>query len=730
METIQLPAWLSMGMIFQQGVPLLLYGYAQPHSAIKLEVVKDPTDGRKVSKLDTDYGIILTRESRSDDAGNFSFELPAYKPSTDAYTLIFSSAGETVVVKDLRCGDVWLMIGSVPFCTPISKTSAPRTPLKDSALHLIRFFVSSRAGIEEGGKYSYAPQSSISSASWITVRDGQALAGVSAVGFSLAYHLADQLHYPVGIIDLALEDSAIYSWISRKTFESDPKLAELLKDKRLYLDEKDIVRRFSMGSLLPEDTDKDDHGIAASSPDFDEMKNAVHHIPLEEAVTTGQSAAAKAVVGNKKLMMELPKLHVDKAEKKVEPLSDIPEARLMTALFNHKLFPLKDMSIRGILFSPDEKDSEFTDKYDLFLRALLADLAEVFGPRKISSRKNVPSLILLQVHPRYTEPTAPFRLQQFNESLSAIRRKLPMPIGVLSQHDMLMPDKAMTFYIGRRLSFIALGLHFTPKMPTSSPECIGVEIVGNKIMISFDNTSDGLKLAENESILRGFAVCGADKVNRPAQAKILHGVRVMVWNNDIAEPKGVTYGYYPIPRNSTFRNRADLPVLPFRFDRSGALYAPDLTFTNCDHLTSVGLEHKDSDFAMLPVYEVCKGSGKIFLETLNKTEGSGALRIEYIPEDGQFTFAPILRYASLFAPLDLSSFRTVSIDVFNPDQMAKKLMVSGFKGTADIKVGLMWQTLKLKYDGTEPMKISTFEISVMDSQKKGSVYIDNIKFLT
>ena len=716
LNTIQLPAWLSTGMIFQQGVPLLLYGYAQPHAAMKLEVVKDPTDGRKVSKLDTDYGIILSRETRSDDTGKFSFELPAYKPSTDAYTLLFSSAGETVAVKDLRCGDVWLMLGSVPFCTPVSRTGAPRTPLKDSALHLIRFFVSSRTGVKPGDKYSYSPVPTLKESSWITVRDAKALAGVSSVGFSLAYHLADQLHYPVGIIDLALEGSAIHSWISRRSFESDPDLAGILKEKRLFFDEADWNRR-NFG--IPDGASAAAVREAPVSP-FDILIDR-QDVKIEEV-----SAVPVHTVGNKKLMSELPKPHADK---KPEVLPDIPDERIMTALFNHKLYPLKNMSIRGILFAPDEKDSCFSEQYETLMRALLTDLSAIFGPRKIHSRQHVPSLILLHVHPGYTDASDPLRLVYFNESISAIRRKLPMPIGVLSQHDMLIPDKAMTFYIGRRLSFIALGLHFTPKMPTSSPECIGVEIVGNKVMISFDNTSDGLKLAENESILRGFAICGPDKVYRPAHAKILHGVRVMVWHDGVSEPKGVTYGYYPVPHNATFRNRADLPVLPFRFDKSDATYAPDLTFASCDQLIFTGLENKDSDFSQLPVYEICRGDGKIFLETLNKTEGAGSLRIEYMPDNGLFSFKPVLRYASLYAPLNLAAFKRVSVDVFNPDQQTKELMISGFKDAAGIKAGLMWQTLILTAQSAESMLISNFEVTIKDLQKKGSVYIDNIQFL-
>lgn len=698
-DTIRLPAWLSTGMIFQQGVSLLLYGYAMPHIPVKLEVVKDPTDGRKVSKLDTEYGIIWSKETRSDDNGKFSFEMPAYKPSSDAYTFVFTALDITLQVKDLRCGDVWIMLGSTPLSVPISKAGAPRTPLKDSALHLIRFFISSRTGIRGGESYSYAPVSDLYSASWITAGAGRALAGVSSAGFSLAYHLADQLHYPVGIVDLALEGSAIYSWISRRTIESDMDLAALLRERRIFLDESDWDGKDSC----------EESGVTAPAA---EPKAPLYH-------------PAHPVNGNRMILSEIPKTHSDK---KVEPLPDILPERRMTALYNHKLHPLKGMSIRGIIFSPDEKDSVLADRYQALLSALLSDMSELFGPHEIRSRKCIPSLILLLPHPSCTDPSAPYRLLKFGEELSAIRRKLPMPIGVLSQHDMLLPDKAMTFYIGRRLSSIALGLHFTPKMPTSSPECVGVEIIGNKVMISFDNTGDGLKLAENESVLRGFSVCGKDKVYRPAQAKILHGVRVMVWHDDIHSPTGVTYGYNPIPHDATFRNRADLPVLPFRFDRGDASYAPDLTFASCDHLTFIGLEKMDSEFSLLPVYRIIRGEGQIFLETLNKTEGSGSLRIEYAPEEGRFTFAPILSYASLFAPLDLSSFRHVCIDIFNPDLQDKNLSISGFEGKARISQGLMWQTVELAFPKDKPMKLSSFEITLSDLQQKGSLYIDNIRF--
>jgi hypothetical protein len=762
-RSIRLPAWLTMGMVFQQGVPLHLVGDAQPYLSIRFEVIKDPTDGRKVSKLDTDYGIIYSDDTRADENGMFNFDLPACKASKDAYSFVFSSPNETLSFTDLRCGDVWLLLGSVPLSIPISKTTAPRTPFKDSALQMIRFFVGPRDGLREGEEISYMPKDALSGSSWISIRDAQALADATAVGFSLAYHLADQLHYPIGIIDLSVEGSAIHSWMSRMTIESDTDIISILSEKHMYVDETEWKRRFGKTgddanaeekshaesasfSHKHEHNAENAHKTAedalilinknhAADPDgltppvaietaaeLDSPSDAVSNISTE--ITSAEHALIS--IGNTRIISETPILH---AGKNSTPLTVIPRERLMTFLYNHKIAPMNNMNIRGIVFAPDQKDSCFTEQYQTLMHALLADLADVFGPKKITNRQNIPSLILLRVQPVYVEPQDPYRLAHFDEVISSIRRKIPMPIGVLCQHDLLLPDKTKTFVIGRRLSFIAMGLHFTPKMPTSSPECIGVEMVGNKAMLSFDNTNDGLKLADNESILRGFSICGEDRVYRPAQAKVLHGVRVMVWHDDILEPLGVTYGFSPIPHNATFRSRTELPVVPFRFDREASFFTPDLTFTHCDQLTFIGAEHPDSPFAMLPVYEVCRGIGKIFLETLNKTEGAGSLRIEYATDDGVFTVAAVLRYASLYAPLDISKFNKVKIDIFNPDQQAKELMIEGFEGSASIRSGLMWQTLELSYVESEPMKLSSFEMKFLDSQKKGSIYIDNIRFL-
>lgn len=735
MVSLQLPVWLTSGMVFQQGVQLEINGAAGPFSIVTLEVVKDPTDGRRVSKLDTDYGVILSLETRSDEDGNFHFELPAYRASTDAYTFVFRTSTYLLSFKDLRCGDVWVVLGSQPVSIPVSKTGAPRTPLKSSALNLIRFFKIDDPLPTRTVKHNQNSKNSDEEISWIRVREARRLAHVSAAAFSMAYHLADQICYPVGIVDLSVINAPIYAWLSRLTIEDSERLKTALDERDLYYTEKEIetlVKDMESYQTDKEQTDsKDDQNdekTTQSLPSEDNEKTIQSQEIEDNENSQPESVPSKVKGGGniRSVSDELPVKAIKDEHKKKRVI--IPQS-IMSSQYTQRLLPLKDINLRGIVYAPDINDSELKEIYILCIRLLIKDLSFVFGPKEVTHERVVPSLIIIQISPEYLDPKDPYRYLQFNETLPVIRRKYPMPIGILSNHDLLLPEKAKNFVIGKRLAHLALGLHFTPKMPASCPECVGFEIISNKIMLTFDNTVDGLKLAENDAVLRGFAICGEDRVYLPAQAKILHGVRVMVWSDEVPAPCGVTYGYHPVPHKARFRNRADLPVLPFRFDREESIYSPDLTFCGCDYLELTAKKDWDKPFEKHPVFAVLKGEAEIVRDVLNKTEGASSLKISYNTENSFFDFGPILDYVTLFAPLDLSSFSRIVLDVFNPDQAEKELSIEGFSGKAPIEQKLKWQTLSLECAAHTEMIFEKLRFRVFDTQKSGVLYFDNIRFL-
>ena len=740
---IVLPSWLTEKSVFQQGVELVINGYAAPSATITLEIVKDPTDGRRVSKLDTEYGVILSLETTTSGRGRFEFKVPPYKASTDTYTFIFTCFSENVTIKDIRCGDVWVFLGSELLSVPICKANAPAAPMKRNVMSLIRFLTPQRNGLNDEMKdLPYEPKSYYKDVSWIKVTDTKELSLVSSSAFSFAYELAEQIHYPVGVVDLSCADSTILSWICKEATEHEVALHDLLESQGLLIDkntyealldedkernqiakltteikENKEVMDFDLEKKerLQELTNEDNDGSALDFPNSDSSK--------KDDKKTSEPLSASAAMS-----LDFNLFGKETSSKKKEEVRYIKPKFRVSTMYNAKLAPLSKLTIRGMCFAPNNEEWKFS-RYDLLLMGLLETLVSVFEPKEVMEDDLMPSFFVVAMHPDAVDIDEPYSVLEFNENLTAFLRRLTMPTGIVSCHDLLLPDKTKSFTLGKRLSVVALGNHFTQKMPKSCPECIGAERAGNKLILSFDNLADGLRLTENESILRGFSVCGSDRVFYPAKAKILHGVRVMVWRDDIREPTSVTYGFNPFPHEATFKNLMDLPVLPFRFDRDPAFYSPDLFFASCDNLTFVGKKTRDDEFERLKVFRTFKGNGAIDVDTMNKTEGSSSLHIKYETENSLYGFEPVLSYASIMGPLELPRRRRISIDVFNPEQTKKKLRIDGFKGEADIKQQLTWQTLILDYEGEGNIKLDELKIYIEDTSRNGEIYIDNIIFI-
>lgn len=766
-NSIILPDWLDNKTIFQQGIPFEIEGIAPSSATITLEIIKDPTDGKSVSKLDTEYGVILSLETTTTQKGRFKFTVPAYKASLDAYTFVFTCLSDTKKITDLRCGDVWVFLGSDFLSVPMKNSQAPQIPFKRKVMELIRFFTPSRNGLEEGeSEISFQPKEHFKNSKWLKITDTKELAEVSSSVFAFAYSLADQIHYPVGIIDLACKDSCILNWISRDSIDGITSLSDYLDSIGLNLNEEkynlqlkaasDKVKAEKLKREIKESNShfdfdlskdreldelignkKNGEGEGSFSLDFptsDDSSLANPSVNLSADSSAKLSTEPNADAGNNEGQNQSLTRQLDftfdvsaSDSKKADKVEMIPLIKRNSILYNTKLHPLRGLSIRGMCFSPNKTELEF-ERFDLLLMGLLDTLMNVFEPHEVDDMSLMPSLLFLAMHPSDVLFDNPYRVLEFNEELLIFTNKLMMPASIVSCHDLLLPDKTKCFEIGTRLSVVALGIHFTEKLPKASPTCSGVERAGNKLIVTFDNIGDGLKLSEGTSVLRGFAVCGSDRIYHPANAKILHGVRVMVWRDDIAEPVGVTYGFSPIPHEATFKNLSGLPVMPFRMDREASYYASDLSFASCDNLTFTGKREPNSDFEELKVFRSFKGNGVITTDMLHKTEGEASVRIQYETENSLYGFEPILKYASLFAPLEVHGKRYIVMNVFNPEEKTKRISVAGFIGTAELAQRLDWQMVKLEYDG-DVIKLDELKILIEDKSHNGEIYIDDIRFI-
>ena len=492
---IILPSWLSSKCVFQQGVELKIEGVAAPSATVTLEIVKDPTDGRKVSKLDTDYGVILSREATTNSKGRFSFTIPPYKASSDAYTFTFKCLTDQTALTDMRCGDVWVFLGSDFLSIPMKEANATKAPLKRKVMNYLRFFTPARSGLEEGEKvYPAEDKTHYKNAEWIKVTDTAKLAEVSSSAFAFAYRLSDQISYPVGIVDLSYNDSTILNWIA--PFAMDRAYKNLLKidEKKKKAEElkEEYKETIESGDI---DISMQDEIKRLEGQDPDDIKPLDIDFPTTGDSTLNETKGHKENISfSSASQLDFGMIPEKKDDDKLSRADEKKFIKLkyrMSILYRTKLVPLKNLAVRGFCFSPDKGELMF-ERYDLFLMGLLTTLADVFEPKEVFDETVMPSILFVTMHPNDVDFENPYSVLEFNENFTAFTKMLSMPSGIVSMHDMLLPDKTISFILGMSLATIALGTHFSPKMSKSSPEPNDIEIAGNKRIIKFSNLSSGL----------------------------------------------------------------------------------------------------------------------------------------------------------------------------------------------------------------------------------------------
>ena len=141
--------------------------------------------------------------------------------------------------------------------------------------------------------------------------------------------------------------------------------------------------------------------------------------------------------------------------------------------------------------------------------------------------------------------------------------------GMVSTNDLVLPCEEGNIHprdkrsVGKRLAFWALNRTYGRKdVACENMQFRSMEVRDGKAYLSFDNTFGGFGRAFD---LRGFEVCGADRMFRPAQVHFEGNERLIVFLPDIPEPVAVRYGFRDFQPGNVVNTR-ELPLVPFRTD--------------------------------------------------------------------------------------------------------------------------------------------------------------------
>ena len=176
--------------------------------------------------------------------------------------------------------------------------------------------------------------------------------------------------------------------------------------------------------------------------------------------------------------------------------------------------------------------------------------------------------------PFYFVEIAPFNywgsdLSAFLREAQCRAQELIPNSGMICTNDLVEPYEFCNVHpknkrdVGYRLAFMALNKTYGMKeIACQSPQYESMEIRDGKARIRFKYMDQGFNRMAD---IRGFEICGADKVFYPADAVVENQFALVVSSEKVPEPVAVRYCFRDFQPGNLADTR-ELPVVPFRTD--------------------------------------------------------------------------------------------------------------------------------------------------------------------
>jgi sialate O-acetylesterase len=334
---------------------------------------------------------------------------------------------------------------------------------------------------------------------------------ISAVAYFFAKDLQEKLDVPVGIICCYKGGSGAQTWTSRESLLSEPELAPYVENYEDYVSKLGkeeylaLIEKYEIDSKRYNDSTK--------------------------AGITG-------------------------LKKPSEPMGDRNYNR-PAGLYENMLKRIIPYSVQGTIWYQGEHNSNRAKLYQTLFPVMIDQWRKDF---------NKPEMPFLFVQlPSYEKADADNRpiwpeLREAQLMTWQTVGNTGMAVTTdLGEKNNIHPTNKEP--VGIRLAAIAFNNVYGIKVPYSGPLYKKVEFKSNKAILSFDFTYDGLK---SDSDLKGFAICGADKIFVPAKAEI-KGNQIVVWSGNVSSPVAVRYGWENWTE-ANLKNKAGFLASPFRTD--------------------------------------------------------------------------------------------------------------------------------------------------------------------
>ena len=572
--TVRLPAIISDGMVLQQGIPIALWGWADPGEAVSA-------------------GIGGSTDSTSaDEEGHWALSLPPLEAG-GPHELEVSGASNVLRVADILVGEVWLGSGQSNMQWPVSGAADAEQEIASADYPAIRMFTVAQKAESE-------PQDDVTG-QWRPATPAH-VGDFSAVGYYFGRHLHGELQVPVGFVHSSWGGTPAEAWTRRAAFDK-PSLAPVLARQTASLKKVAVERAvfdeaFSGFTAEPEVSEKDlvgtwDTVVALGQQEFQfpmavsmaggapviSYNNFGAQIAAQVDISAdgirwtyagfgGQASAQLAhASGLMSGTLTTPQLQLSIKSRKRAAGADAPALVGVAAsgriahLFNGMIDPISSYGIKGVVWYQGESNAS-PDQAHVY-----ADLfATMIEDWRLVWTKPLPFYFVQLANFRQREVEPPLD-SPWAEVRDAQRRTLALPNTAMAvsidigEADDIHPKNKQE--VGRRLALAALARQYGKPVAYSGPLYREADFDGAEVAVSFDHSA-GLKAVDGDEVI-GFAIAGADRKFVWANARI-EAERVVVWSDAVASPQSVRYGWGTNPATN-LTNEAGLPASPFRTDR-------------------------------------------------------------------------------------------------------------------------------------------------------------------
>ncbi|GAB6011447.1 sialate O-acetylesterase [Viscerimonas tarda] len=354
----------------------------------------------------------------------------------------------------------------------------------------------------------------------------------------------------------------------------------------------------------------------------------------------------------------------------------------LTCIYNQKVAPLAGYNIKGTIWYQGESNSGRADIYGLELDAMQRGYERLFG----FTNNDMP-FIFSQVCPWLTDLANPQFLGYLAETMTDAWKLHESNTAMLPLYDLDLTYDTDPIHpinktpVGKRFAVAAKNLVYGDgQKEYTAPVFESLSVADNKVTVKFSHVGDGLQGIDGATDIHGFAISRSDGVYVNAKAKIVSKDEVEVWNDRITDPVNVTYAFATFNTNSNLANSTGIPASPFRTNKAatGQKYfnAQDWTYADADVWGGYNNGTKDV-IGFMETWKKGTVSGqtatvKCSYDEANKTEGKASLKVDYTPDKlGIASVTPVLTNLTVLKQFD--NFKTISVDILNPDDRDKEL---------------------------------------------------------